>query len=102
MILDVFQVLIAAKKALYSADKNSLATHGLHTELIYCLSGQRSISAALNTFGVQAESKHVVVVVIDDDGETFNTIATLIDGKHGNLDVLKDISDTEKIKKMCD
>jgi len=28
MILDVFQVLIAAKKALYSADKNSLATHG--------------------------------------------------------------------------
>eukprot|EP00960_Hanusia_phi_P013764 403861-Hanusia_phi.AAC.9 len=77
-----------------------LKATGLHTELIYCLSGQRSISAALNTFGIQAESQNVILVVIDDQGETFDTIAKLIDGKHGNLDALKDLCDVEKIKKL--
>jgi hypothetical protein len=47
-----FHLLIAATKAMNGLVNNSLTTHGIHTELIYCLSGAKSISDALNNFGI--------------------------------------------------
>jgi tRNA threonylcarbamoyladenosine modification (KEOPS) complex Cgi121 subunit len=51
-IASEFHLLVAATKAMNGLVSNAMTTHGIHTELIYCLSGAKSISDALSTFGI--------------------------------------------------
>ena len=54
-IADEFQLLVAANKALHSKLSGSMITKGLHTELLFCLYGAKSIAEALSTFGISDE-----------------------------------------------
>lgn len=84
---------------MYALAKDSLTTHGLHTELIFCLSGNRSISAALNTFGIKDNSQSVVVAVINADAARLETALSALQGRRSDLSRLQDICDADKFKK---
>ena len=80
MVVDLFHLQAAAIKALYALSKNALTTHGIHTELIFCLLGGRSISTALSSFGISDQSKALVVAIFDAQPDAMAQVISHIQG----------------------
>lgn len=53
---------------------------GIHTELIFCLLGGRSISNALSNFGIADTSKALIVAIFDADPGTMAQVVSNIKG----------------------
>ncbi|XP_034939369.1 EKC/KEOPS complex subunit TPRKB-like [Chelonus insularis] len=66
LIIDVFQVVVAANKAVKREKLGILVTKSVFTEMIYLMSLSDSISASLNRFGAQDDDENVVIVVIHE------------------------------------
>ncbi|CAH8484250.1 unnamed protein product [Schistosoma turkestanicum] len=67
IIIDVVQIEAAVTQALiHYNDKSSggMYTRDLATEILYCLSPNRSINHALETFGIKASTKELFVGII--------------------------------------
>ncbi|KAJ1493912.1 kinase binding protein CGI-121-domain-containing protein [Baffinella frigidus] len=99
MISDIFQLHAAANKALYALSKDALTTHGIHTEVIFSLSGAKSITAALSTFGIANTSKHLLVAMIDAEPAAVEETLSQVKGTRVALSRLPDFSDATRIKK---
>jgi len=100
MVADLFHLQAAANKALYASSKDALTTHGIHTELIFCLLGGRSISNALSSFGIADTSKALIVAIFDANPETMTQVISSIKGSPAAMSRLKEHTDTERIKKV--
>lgn len=48
---------------IHYSNPDSMITHDLSTEVIYCLSPNRSVKQALSMFGVQPDSKELIVLL---------------------------------------
>lgn len=102
LIIDPFQVVIAANKAALNEKYEQMVTRTLYTELIYCLSTSKNISQSLNTFGVTKDTKNILVALIyesQDKSSQQNLVSQSIKGQRLCLSKLAEISDVELIKK---
>eukprot|EP00802_Teleaulax_amphioxeia_P023357 Tamp_23922.p1 GENE.Tamp_23922~~Tamp_23922.p1 ORF type:complete len:182 (+),score=41.59 Tamp_23922:2-547(+) len=99
MVADVFHLQAAANKALYAHSKDALTTHGIHTELIFCMLGGRSISTALSTFGISSTSKALIVAIFDAKPVTILDVVSHIKGTSVPMSRLGEHTDLERIKK---
>merc|ERR1712238_581242 len=66
MILDAFQVIVAANKAQHLQNRGTMITKNIHSEILYRLSPSKKISESFSCFGA-ADSDTSLVVAIDDD-----------------------------------
>ncbi|CAI2726344.1 unnamed protein product [Schistosoma spindalis] len=67
VIIDIVQIEAAITQALIHYNEESsggMYTRGLATEILYCLSPNRSITHALDTFGIKASTKELIVGII--------------------------------------
>ncbi|CAH8508306.1 unnamed protein product [Schistosoma curassoni] len=67
VIIDIVQIEAAITQALIHYNDESsggMYTRGLATEILYCLSPNRSITHALDTFGIKASTKELIVGII--------------------------------------
>ncbi|KAF0685263.1 Aste57867_22807 [Aphanomyces stellatus] len=66
MVVSLFQVDVAASRALLSAQNHSLTTNTLHSELVFNLSGTRNVTDSLRRFGIGKDTTHLLVCAFDD------------------------------------
>lgn len=94
LILDSFQIIVAANKALTS---EKLTTKSIFTEILFNLSITKNISKSLITFGVQENEDVFLLVYLDkEDGLG---LKEQINGEEIPLSELETFSDVSSIKK---
>lgn len=94
LILDPFQVVVAANKALTA---ESRTTKSIYTEILFNLSISKNISKSLNTFGIQESDKCFLAIYFkEEDGQQLNSE---IEGEEVPICELKYFNDIASIKK---
>ncbi|PIK57960.1 TP53RK-binding protein [Apostichopus japonicus] len=100
-ICDIFQVLVAATKAVGAKSNGKLKTRSINSEVLFSLSPSNNITESLRTFGVSPSDSAVVAVTIDDfDGLKIQNVAQQINAEMKPLDQLNRYTDEDIIKKV--
>lgn len=102
LVLDPFQIAVAANKAVLNLKYKQMITKSLFTEVIYCLSTSRNISQSLATFGITSDTKNILVVTICDVQEKESVqklIFSSIKGDRIPISKLSEFSDLDLIEK---
>ena len=103
LIIDPFQVAVAANKAVCAEMFGDLVTKSVFTETLYNLSITKSISKALNLFGSIDKDTEIMAGLIHKEDEkeaVLKSFLDLIQGEQVPLSRLGDFSDVEKIQKI--
>ncbi|XP_067915109.1 EKC/KEOPS complex subunit TPRKB [Heterodontus francisci] len=102
MVIDPFQILVAANKAVHLHKLVKMKTRSLYSEIIFNLSPTNNISDAFKKFGI-SDSDSAVLIVLVDDGEKKSNLEDIISQVEGQQICVQDIStiaDVTKIKKF--
>eukprot|EP00698_Gefionella_okellyi_P008421 TRINITY_DN208_c0_g1_i1.p2 TRINITY_DN208_c0_g1~~TRINITY_DN208_c0_g1_i1.p2 ORF type:complete len:172 (-),score=29.98 TRINITY_DN208_c0_g1_i1:691-1206(-) len=99
MIVDEFQLLIAATRVLSLEKAGKLWTKGIHPELVFTLAGHPKISKAFASFGLKSDSSLLVVCVFDATPEIITQVPTLVQGIEIDIKKLSQIFDEAAVKK---
>ncbi|KAK3585840.1 hypothetical protein CHS0354_038365 [Potamilus streckersoni] len=101
LILDKFQVIVAATRAIHNQKHEKMTTKTIHSEILFCLSPSKNISDSYRNFGLGEEDKCILVVIVDDqDNSKLNALQQLIKGRQLPLSDLHSTADTSAIKKI--
>ncbi|KAK2581792.1 hypothetical protein KPH14_002267 [Odynerus spinipes] len=101
-IVDPFQVIIAANKAILNEKSNQLITKSKFTEILFYLSMTKNISRSLADFGVSDDDKNILVVTIHKANEqesTLKRIVEVVKGEKVSLEELKELTNLELARK---
>lgn len=100
LIVDPFQVIVAANKAALSHASGTMITKSVFTELLFNLSISKNISQSLMKFGIHDDDTDVLVATINKiDSSSISEIISEIDGQVVALDQLKSICDLKLVSK---
>lgn len=94
LILDLFQVVVAANRAVLSEKTKSLVTKTVYSEILYNLSLSKNISQSLTKFGIEKDNTILVCFLVNDIGETEEIIKEI----EGELCPLSDLSNFTNVK----
>ncbi|XP_036373762.1 EKC/KEOPS complex subunit TPRKB [Megalops cyprinoides] len=102
MIVDPFQILVAANKALHVQKVGKMKTRSLYSEIIFNLSPTNNISEAFKKFGLSDGDGAVAVVLVHAAEETRSTddILAKVDGQQIPVNQISCLTDVAKIKKL--
>lgn len=98
LILDPFQVVVAANKAIVSEHANKLASKTLYTELLFNLSFSKSIAPTLAKFGVEETDTQFIVAVFNSDTNNIDKVLNEIEGEEKDMSYLQNFTDENLIK----
>ncbi|KAL3269064.1 hypothetical protein HHI36_008147 [Cryptolaemus montrouzieri] len=96
LIIDPFQIAVAANKALVA---ESLTTKTIFTEILFNLSISKNITSSLQTFGISATDKELLIVSIDNLKETSHSL-NFIEGDEVDMKILNQFTDVNMVKKI--
>ncbi|XP_018556042.1 EKC/KEOPS complex subunit TPRKB [Lates calcarifer] len=102
MLVDPFQVLVAANKAVHLQKIEKMKTRNLYSEIIFNLSPTNNISEAFKRFGISDGDDSVMVVVVHnkDESQLLTDIVAKVDGQQVSVEDISSMSDSAKIKKL--
>lgn len=103
LIIDPFQLIVAANKAVCSEIFGELVTKTVFMEILYNLSMTKSISKALKIFGSENGDTEILVVFIHENCDKkamMKNFFDIIKGEQIPLDRLGEFSKIEEIRKI--
>uniref|UniRef100_UPI00398F79CD EKC/KEOPS complex subunit TPRKB n=1 Tax=Pristiophorus japonicus TaxID=55135 RepID=UPI00398F79CD len=102
MVVDPFQILVAANKAVHLQKLAKMKTRSLYSEIIFNLSPTNNISDAFKKFGI-SDNDSAVLVVLVDDGEkksNYEDIINQVEGQQISVQDISTVADVAKVKKF--
>ncbi|KAG0054438.1 hypothetical protein BGZ83_011232 [Gryganskiella cystojenkinii] len=100
LIMDVFQLLLAATKAAQDNETGKLKTQYLSSEIIYNLSPTNNIAESLKRFGISDETTSLIAVKIGGEpDEVMEDMSRTVDGNLISFSKLDQEKDMEKLRK---
>lgn len=102
-ILDLFQVSVAANKALQSDSHKKLNTKSLYTEVLFNLSITRNISQSLVKFGIDDKCSEILILTIGEEEQAKTSLRSAlskVDGTQIDIDELRSLVDITSVRKL--
>ncbi|AWO97953.1 putative EKC/KEOPS complex subunit TPRKB [Scophthalmus maximus] len=102
MLVNPFQVLVAANKAVHLQLIGKMKTRSLNSEIIFNLSPTNNISEAFKRFGTSDGDESVMLVVVHckNESQLLEDIAAQVDGRQVPVEDVSWLSDLAKIRKL--
>ncbi|XP_070558406.1 EKC/KEOPS complex subunit Tprkb-like [Ptychodera flava] len=101
MIVDPFQVLVAANKAIHLNHHGKMKTRNINSEVLFNLSPTNNISDAFKKFGLgDDDTAFLAAILNDNNGDKLESLEQQVDGNMVGLDQLKITTDQAKIQKI--
>ncbi|XP_043280787.1 EKC/KEOPS complex subunit TPRKB-like [Venturia canescens] len=103
LVVDPFQVAIAANKAALREKRSKLTTKSIFTEILYAMSTSSKITDSLVKFGIHDNDKNIVVVMIHRPNEKEKLeeeVLKRINGDRIPISRLNEFTDEPKVKKL--
>jgi len=99
LIIDQFQLVAAAYKALQNQRHEKMITKTMSSEILYCLSPEKSITGAFRTFGVSDTDTDLIIARICDTNDALE-MCDKVCGEHVPLDRLGEFAQPARIQKL--
>ncbi|XP_070848206.1 EKC/KEOPS complex subunit TPRKB [Chaetodon trifascialis] len=102
MLVNSFQVLVAANKAVNLQKIGKMKTRSLYSEIIFNLSPTNNISEAFKRFGISDGDDSVMVVLVhnEDESQLLSDITARVNGRQVPVDDVSSLSDQAQIRKL--
>ncbi|KAL6116963.1 EKC/KEOPS complex subunit TPRKB [Pungitius pungitius] len=102
MLVNPFQVLVAANKAVSLQKLGKMKTRSLFSEIIFNLSPTNNISEAFKRFGSSDGDDSVLVVLVHDKDEpqVLSDITARVSGRQVPAEDVSSLTDHAKIRKL--
>lgn len=99
-VQSVFALHLAAHKSVAAHEREALATHTLHSEVVFNLSGLKHITEGLKRFGMAEDASEVLVCRFDATDEDIAATRGLVKGIEVDIETaLEGLRDQDAIKK---
>lgn len=69
LIMDIFQVAVAANRAVLSEKSKTMVTKTVYSEILYNLSLTKNITLSLSKFGIEKDDSLLVCFIINSDSD---------------------------------
>ncbi|KAF8929452.1 hypothetical protein CPC16_001410 [Podila verticillata] len=100
LIMDVFQLLVAATRAAQDNDAGKLKTQTLNSEIVYNLSPTNNIAESLRRFGIEEMTTSLIAVKIGGEADqVMKEMSSTIDGILVSFSKLDQEKDMVKLRK---
>lgn len=102
LIIDAFQIVVAANKAALNAKQNRLITKTIYTEILFYLSTSKKISRALTEFGIDDSDKNILVILIHEINEEESSLKQVLGSIKGQtvpISRIEEFADVNLVKK---
>ncbi|KAM6962155.1 EKC/KEOPS complex subunit TPRKB [Tautogolabrus adspersus] len=102
MLVNPFQVLVAANKAVHLQKIGKMKTRSLYSEIIFNLSPTNNISEAFKRFGISDGDESVMVVLVHnkDELQPLSDIIARVNGQQVAVEDVSSLSNNTKIQKL--
>ncbi|XP_046483325.1 EKC/KEOPS complex subunit TPRKB [Neodiprion pinetum] len=103
LVVDLFQVIVAANKAVVNEKFGKLTTRTIFTEILFNMSLSKNITQSLVKFGIDDKEKNIIVGIIHGSDNTeamAKDSLAAIKGERVSIGRLKEITDTSVVKKI--
>ncbi|XP_022836166.1 EKC/KEOPS complex subunit Tprkb-like [Spodoptera litura] len=89
LIIDPFQVAVAANKAVLSEKHNTMVTRTVFSEILYNLSITKNITQSLTRFGIEKDTNLLLCFLVTESLDTSTEILSQIEGECTSISDLK-------------
>lgn len=100
LILDLFQIAVAANKAVLAEKSQAMITRTVYAEILFNLSLSKNISQSLSKFGVETDRSLLVCFLVTADSDESETILEQIKGELLPIRDLKQFTNIQEVKNI--
>ncbi|XP_023945846.1 EKC/KEOPS complex subunit Tprkb-like [Bicyclus anynana] len=98
LIVNMFQVAVAANRAVLAEKSQTMITKTVYSELLYNLSLTKNISQSLSKFGIEKDDSILVCFLIDGNNDVSQEILKEIDGEQCPISSLNSFTNMKDVK----
>ncbi|KAJ8727815.1 hypothetical protein PYW08_016200 [Mythimna loreyi] len=92
LIIDPFQVAVAANRAVLALQQSAMVTRTVYSEILYNLSLSKNITQSLSKFGIEKDTNLLICFLVTEESDASEEILPQINGESLPMSDLKNFT----------